>query len=63
MKLYDTTTFGAKHGISDSRVRQLLRDGRIYPAEKISSVKWIIYPNAVIVGPWERPNRKLRGVD
>jgi hypothetical protein len=63
MKLYDTKTFGEKHGISDSRVRQLLRDKRIFPAEKIGNVQWIIYPNAVIVPPYERPNRKLRGVD
>jgi hypothetical protein len=60
MASHSTKTFGAKHGISDARVRQLLRNGRIYPAEKIGDMLWIIYPNAVIIPRWERPNRKLR---
>ncbi len=63
MKGYSTKTFGEKHGISDSRVRQLLRDERIYPAQKVGERTWYIWGNAVIIPAWERPNRKLRGVD
>ena len=58
MKGYSTKTFGDKHGISASRVRQLLRDERIYPAQKAGKRTWYIEPNAVIIPPWERPNRK-----
>jgi hypothetical protein len=60
MKGYSTKTFGEKHGISGSRVRQLLRDGRIYPAQKVGKRTCYIERNAVIIPPWERPNRKLR---
>jgi hypothetical protein len=51
-----TREFGAKHNITDSRVRQLLAAERIFPAQKIGRA-WIIYPNAVIVRPYLRPNR------
>jgi hypothetical protein len=50
-----TREFGAKHNISDSRVRQLLRENRVFPAEKVSPRLWLIYPNAVIVAPYHRP--------
>ena len=62
MKLYSTKEFAKKHGVSSSRVRQLLLQGRIYPAERLSS-GWIIYPNAVVVPPFERMNRRPRQMD
>ena len=61
MKGLSTKTFGEKHGISGSRVRQLLRDERIYPAYKLGKRTWYIEPNAVIITPFDRPRRKLRG--
>jgi hypothetical protein len=60
MKGYSTTTFAKKHGISGSRVRQLLREGRIYPAQKVGERTWYIWDNAVIIPPYDWPRRKMR---
>ena len=59
-KPYSTKTFGEKHGLCDSRIRQLLLQKRIFPAEKVGGTVWYIYPNAVIIPPYQRPNRQER---
>jgi len=61
MKIYSPAQFAAKHGVSASRIRQLLAEDRIFPREKSSSGHWILFSNSVIVAPYDRPNRKLRG--
>jgi len=61
MKVYSPSQFGEKHGVSASRIRQLLAQDRIFPRQKTSSGHWILFKNSVIVAPYERPNRKLRG--
>lgn len=61
MKLYGTKEFAAKHGVSDSRIRQLLLEDRIFPHHKLGNGRWILFENSVIVAPYDRPNRKLRG--
>ncbi len=61
MKMYSTAEFARKHGVSDSRIRQLLLEDRIFPRQKLGSGQWILYGNSVIVAPYERTNRKLRG--
>lgn len=54
--------FAEQHGLSSQRVRVLIRAGRVYPVERLgSSGPYVIYPNAVIVPPFRRPNRRLRG--
>jgi hypothetical protein len=61
MKIYSPAQFGAKHGVSASRIRQLLAEDRIFPRQKTASGHWILFSNTVIVAPYERPGRKLRG--
>jgi hypothetical protein len=63
MKLYSTRQFAEKHGVSDSRIRQLLLEDRIFPRQKLGNECWILFGNSVIVAPYDRPNRKLRGAD
>ncbi len=60
MKMMSTRQFAKKHGVSASRIRQLLLEERIFPYQKLSGGQWILYSNSVIVPPYERPNRKLR---
>jgi len=61
MEAYSTSQFARKHGVSDSPIRQLLAEERIFPYQKLGSGQWILFSNSVIVAPYERPNRKLRG--
>jgi hypothetical protein len=63
MQLYSPAQFGAKHGVSASRIRQLLAEDRIFPRQKIASGHWILFSNSVIVAPYGQPNRKLRRRD
>ena len=63
MKLYSTRQFAEKHGVSDSRIRQLLLEDRIFPRQKLGNGYWILFGNSVIVAPYDRPNWKLRGAD
>jgi hypothetical protein len=34
-----------------------------FPRQKIASGHWILFANSVIVAPYDRPNRKLRGTE
>ncbi len=52
--------FADEHGLSRARVRKLIREGRVYPVGRLGSGTYYIYPNAVIVPPYQRPNRRLR---
>jgi hypothetical protein len=52
-----TREFAAKHNVSDSRIRQLLAQERIFPAHKLGRV-WVMYSNSVIIAPYDRPNRR-----
>ena len=61
MELYSTADFARKHGVSDSRIRQLLLEERIFPYQKLGNGRWIMFGNSVIVPPYERTNRTLRG--
>jgi len=61
MEIYSPSQFAKKHGVSASRIRQLLAEDRVFPRQKTSSGHWILFKNSVIVPPYERPNRKLRG--
>jgi hypothetical protein len=61
MKLYTTKEFAQKHGVSDSRIRQLLAEERIFPYQKLGNGRYVMYSNSVIVAPYERTNRRLRG--
>ncbi len=61
MEVYSTADFARKHGVSDSRIRQLLLEDRIFPRKKLGNGRWIMFGNSVIVAPYERPNRKLWG--
>jgi hypothetical protein len=60
MKIYSPSQFAEKHGVSASRIRQLLAEDRIFPYQKSSTGRYILLKNSVIVPPYERPNRKLR---
>lgn len=60
MALYSTKDFARKHGVSDSRIRQLLLEERIFPCQKVGNSRWIMFENSVIVAPYERSNRTLR---
>ena len=63
MKVYSTASFARKHGVSDSRIRKLIAEDRVFPRQKLGNERWIMFSNSVIVAPYERPNRKLRGAD
>ena len=60
LRVYSTAAFAKKHGVSDSRIRQLLLEDRIFPRQKLGNGRWIMYENSVIVAPYERTNRRLR---
>jgi hypothetical protein len=60
MKIYSTADFARKHGVSDSRIRQLIAEDRIFPRQKLGNGRWIMFGNSVIVAPYDRQNRKLR---
>jgi hypothetical protein len=62
VEIYSTSQFGRKYGVSASRIRQLLAEDRIFPRQKDdSNGRWILFSNSVIVAPYERASRKLRG--
>lgn len=63
MEIYSPAQFGEKHGVSASRIRQLLAEDRIFPRQKTASGHWILFANTVIVAPYTRPGRKLRGTE
>lgn len=63
MKVYSTADFARKHGVSDSRIRQLIAEDRIFPRQRLGNGRHIMFKNSVIVAPYERPNRKLRGAE
>jgi hypothetical protein len=52
MKLYTTKEFAEKHGVSDSRIRQLLLEERIFPHQKLGNGRYVMYANSVIVAPY-----------
>ena len=60
MEIYSPSQFAEKHGVSASRIRQLLAEGRVFPCQKTASGHWILFANTVIVAPYTRPRRKLR---
>lgn len=60
MEVYSTADFARKHGVSDSRIRQLLLEDRIFPRQKLGNGRWILFGNSVIVPPYERANRQFR---
>ena len=61
MILYTTKEFAQKHGVSDSRIRQLLAEERIFPYQKLGNGRYVMYSNSIIVAPYVRTNRRLRG--
>jgi hypothetical protein len=61
MEIYSTSQFAEMHGVSTSRIRQLLAEERVFPYQKSSNGRWILFSNSVVVAPYDRPNRKLRG--
>jgi len=61
MEIYSSSQFAKKHRVSASRIRQLLAEDRIFPRQKNASGHWILFANSVIVAPYRRPGRKLRG--
>ena len=63
MKLYSTAEFARKHGVSDSRIRQLIAENRVFPRERLDNGRYIMFANSVIVAPYERTNRKMRRAD
>ncbi len=60
MKLYSTAEFARKHGVSDSRIRQLIAEDRVFPRQKLGDGRHLMFENSVIVAPHERTNRTLR---
>ena len=60
MQVYSTADFARKHGVSDSRIRQLIAEDRVFPRQKLANGPHLMFENSVIVAPYERANRKLR---
>ena len=60
MQIYSPSQFAEKHGVSSSRIRKLLAEERIFPYQKTSNGRYILFANSVIVAPYDRPNRRLR---
>jgi len=63
MEIYSPSQFAEKHGVSASRIRQLLAEQRVFPYQKSTSGHWILFSNSVIVPPYEGPHRKLRSTE
>jgi hypothetical protein len=63
LKVYSTAEFAKKHGVSDSRIRQLIAEDRVFPRQRLDNGRYIMFANSVIVAPYERAKRKLRGAD
>ena len=61
MEIYSPAQFARKHGVSESQIRQLLAQERIFPYQKSSNGRYVLFQNSVIVAPYERSGRKLRG--
>ncbi|HLL39012.1 MAG TPA: hypothetical protein VK357_05015, partial [Rubrobacteraceae bacterium] len=61
LKIYSTAEFARKHGVSDSRIRQLIAEDRVFPRQRLDDGRYIMFANSVIVPPYDRPNRRLRG--
>jgi hypothetical protein len=49
--------------MTDGRIPQLLLEARIFTRQKLGNGRWIMFGNSVIVAPYDRPSRKLRGAD
>ncbi len=47
MKVNGTKEFPEKHGVSDSRIRQLLFEDRIFSRQKLSNGRWILSSNSM----------------
>ncbi len=60
MQVYSTADFARKYGVSDSRIRQLIAEDRVFPRQKLANGRHIMFENSVIVAPYERTSRKLR---
>ena len=60
MKYLSVKEFGERHGISPVWVRQLCREERIHPVQKVGGDRgfWAIEDRAVILKPPLRPNKK-----
>ncbi len=58
--------FVRKYGVCDSRIRQLLLEGRIFPHQKLGNGRWIMFGMSVVMtpydrmAPYDRSNRRLR---
>jgi hypothetical protein len=63
LKIYSTASFARKHGVSDSRIRQLIAEDRVFPRQRLANGRYIMFANSVIVAPYERTNRKMRRAD
>jgi hypothetical protein len=63
LKIYSTAEFARKHGVSDSRIRQLIAENRVFPRQRLANGRYIMFANSVIVAPYERTKRALRRVD
>lgn len=61
LKVYSTRDFARKHGVSDSRIRQLIAEDRVFPRQRLGNGRHLMFENSVIVPPYDRPNRRLRG--
>ncbi len=47
MKVNGTNEFAEKHGVSDSRIRQLFLEDRIFSRQKLSNGRWILFSNSM----------------
>lgn len=63
MEICSPSQFAEKHGVSASRIRQLLAEEHIFPYQKCSNGRYILFPNSVIVAPYTCPSQKLRRRD
>ncbi len=58
-EVYSTREFAALKSISGSRLRQLTRQGRVYPYKKNARGEYIYFGNTVIIRPALRPGKRL----
>ena len=52
--------FAERHNLSAARVRALIREERVFPYQQLGNGRYVLFPNTVIVAPYERPGRKMR---
>ena len=60
LKVYSTKDFARKYRVSDSRIRQLIAEDRVFPRQRLDNGRYIMFANSVS-GPVRAPEPQTEG--